>query len=266
MTYPAGSNGSVAPSTTIIPIDTDGYLIDQYPYSGGIALDSNKNIYMVSPNGSYLGNGSITVYPAGSNGDATPSAIISADDYTGSDNTGLGYPSGIVVDSTGRIYVTNAEYYGPGGVIGPPTVTVYPPGSNGNVTPIAIIMGANTRLSSPWGIALDSSGNIYVVDDGADGQGPGSVFVYPPLGSSTGPLNEAPVATISGTNTGLSLPVGIALDSSGNIYVGNNSTISPVTVYPPASNGNVAPMAIIGGSNTDLEAGPVAIAVGPISP
>ena len=49
-----------------------------------------------------------------------------------------------------------------------------------------------------------------------------SVFVYPALGSSTGLLNEAPTATISGSNTGLRPPEGIALDSSGNIYVADS--------------------------------------------
>ena len=49
---------------------------------------------------------------------------------------------------------------------------------------------------------MDSSGKIYVADSA-----PPSVFVYPALGSSTGLLNEAPIATISGSNTGLRNPV-----------------------------------------------------------
>ena len=101
-------------------------------------------------------------------------------------------------------------------------VSVYPAlgSSTGplNEAPIATIKGSNTGLISPTGIALDSSGNIYVADNGGMFADP-SVFVYPPLGSSTGLLNESPTATISGSNTGLSYPKGIALDSSRNIYV-----------------------------------------------
>ena len=53
---------------------------------------------------------------------------------------------------------------------------------------------------------MDSSGNIYVADAGA-----ASVFVYPPLGSSTGTLNEAPTATISGPLTELGEPLFVAI-------------------------------------------------------
>src|SRR5208282_5495 len=89
--------------------------------------------------------------------------------------------------------------------------------------------------------------------------GPDSVFVYPALGSRTGPLDEAPLATISGSNTGLNAPVGIAVDSSGKIYVADLQAAS-VTVYSAGSNGNVAPLATISGSNTGLS-GPFGIAV-----
>ena len=51
--------------------------------------------------------------------------------------------------------------------------------------------GATPGLTTRDGIALDSSGNIYAANDGAN------ITVYPPLGSSTGTLNEAPTATIS---------------------------------------------------------------------
>ena len=54
----------------------------------------------------------------------------------------------------------------------------------------------------------------------------GSVTIYPPLGTSTGVLNETPSATIQGTSltndeTGFIYPNGIAVDSKANIYVTN---------------------------------------------
>src|ERR1035437_6078664 len=94
--------------------------------------------------------------------------------------------------------------------------------------PIAIIGGPKTGLRDPAGIALDFNLNIYVANAGAPG-----VSVYKPLGSSAGLLNETPIATISGSNTGLSYPQGIAVDStSGNIYVADEDAPS-VYVYPP---------------------------------
>ncbi len=119
-------------------------------------------------------------------------------------------------------------------------VTAYPAPSNGDVSPSATITG----LSSPQGVAQDSSGNIYVANDS-----PASVVVYP--AGSTG--DAAPSATISGSDTGLKDPLGIAVDSSGNIYVtdtGNNSCGGPVRVfvYAAGSTGNVSPIATISSS------------------
>src|SRR5208283_1689945 len=151
----------------------------------------------------------VTAYPITSNGDVPPLAPAP---------TGLSEPEFVTTDASGNIYATNQCSN---------TVTVYAQGSNGNTPPIAIIGGSNTGLNNPQGIALDSSGNIYVADLGAF-----SVLVYPAVGSSTGLLNESPVATISGSNTGLIGPHGVALDSKGNIYVADFVAAS-VFVYPP---------------------------------
>jgi DNA-binding beta-propeller fold protein YncE len=90
-------------------------------------------------------------------------------------------------------------------------------------------------------LALDAGGNIYVTNDHSGG----TITVY----SAGSDGNVLPIATISGTNTELSFPQGLALDSSVNIYVANFSTI---TVYAAGSKGNVAPIATIGGSNTGI--------------
>ena len=128
----------------------------------------------------------------------------------------------------------------------------------------------NTGLGLPYGIALDSSGNIYVVNSIGGVDSFGSVTVYPPLGSSTGILNEAPSSTIGGDSinadiTGFSNPIGIALDSSANIYVSNDGSsvggADSITVYPAGSNGNVAPSATITGLSTGLGL-PQGIAIG----
>ncbi len=171
----------------------------------------------------------VMAYPAGSIGDVSPLSPAP---------TGLSQPIALAFDTGGKIYALNQCTT---------TVTIYAKGSSGNAAPIATIGGSNTGLSSPSGIALDSSGNIYVVDTGAV-----SVFVYPALGSSTGALNEAPTATISGGNTGLDYPTSIVLDSSNNIYVTDGS----VFVFQPigSSTGtlNEKPTAIISGTDTEL--------------
>lgn len=154
----------------------------------GVALDSNANIYVTDSD-------SVTVYPAGSDGNAYPSATITGD------NTGIDSPGGIAVDSGGNIYVANVGSYANG------SVTVFSPGSFGNVLPIATIAGPNTGIDSPVGIALDSSSRIYVLNQG----GSGSVTVYPARSDG----NIFPSVTITGSKTLLGSPTGIAIAPTG---------------------------------------------------
>ncbi len=237
--YPAHSNGNVTPSATITGEDTD---LDS---PGGIALDASENIYVANEEGGF-GSGSITVYAAGSSGDSTPIATICGT------NTGLLFPMGVAVDSSRNIYV--ADW-------GNNSVIVYPASSDGNVFPSATITGENTELNFPEGIAVDSSLNIYVANIGGGLDGNGSITVF----SSGSFGNVPPIATISGSNTGINGPVAIALDSGGNIYVLNQGGSGSVTVYAAGSNGNVSPFATITGSNT-LLGFPTGLAVTTTSP
>ncbi len=172
----------------------------------------------------------VTAYSAAGDGDVSPLAPP----------TGLASPQSVAIDASGNIYATNSYTN---------TITVYAKGSNGDAAPIAIIGGSNTGLRYPAGIAVGSSGKIYVADRGDLGaiRQTASVFVY--SAGSNG--NVAPVATISGSDTGLFLPYGIAVDSSGKIYV-TDYFVQSVFVYSPGSNGNVTPIATISGLSTGL--------------
>ena len=212
----------------------------------GIALDGSGNIYVANDEGS-LGSSftpaSVTVYPAGSSGNAAPSATISGD------NTYLSEPTAIAIDSTGKIYVTE----------GFDAVVVFPKGSTGNATPSAIIdsniSGSVTDLDNPVAVAVDNLGNTYLANNGSQYGRSDTVSVYLPGSNS----NVVPSATISGSNTGLGDPIGIAIDSvAGKIYVANFNNYS-VTVYPVGTNGNASPSATISGFSTGLE--PIGIAL-----
>jgi sugar lactone lactonase YvrE len=184
-----------------------------------IALDSSGNIYVADDFAA-----SVYVYPAGTNGNAVPTAVISGG------KTGMNSPYGIALDSSDNIYVADYGSVSRGGAI-PASVFVFPPvgSSTGvlNESPSATISGMDTKLFNPFGIALDSSRNIYVADDGNSGTTLASLFVY--SAGSNGDV--APLATISGDSTGLNSPCGVALDSSGNIYVTDFAAVS-LFVYP----------------------------------
>ncbi|MFZ0245889.1 NHL repeat-containing protein [Candidatus Binatus sp.] len=233
--YAKGSNGDAAP-TAIIGGSNTGLT-----GANSIAVDSSGNIYV-------LDGDSVLVYAAGSNGNVAPIATISGS------NTGFISPSSIALDSSGNIYVADwGDFIGEG----PGSVFVYSAlgSSTGllNVAPIATISGFNTGLVSPVGIAVDSSRNIYVADDGMRYSiiFPPSVYVF-----SAGSYGDiAPIATISGSNTGVTYPAGIALDSSRKIYVAN-SYPGGLTVYPAlgSSTGllNEFPTATINAGNNDI--------------
>ncbi|HUO05185.1 MAG TPA: hypothetical protein VMU16_08310 [Candidatus Binataceae bacterium] len=233
--YSAGSDGNAPPVVTISGSATSLSSLM------GLALDAGKNLY-VTGNTPVSGKPSVTIFPAGSSGNVAPSAIIVGT------ATGLASPDGIVLDTTGKIYVCNST----GGKSSHGSVTIYPSGSSGNAAPTATITGTNTGLKTPQGIALGATGNIFVANQVGGPSGAGSVTVYAP--SSSG--NAAPIATIAGSNTGLNTPDGVGLDSAGNIYVANSEGGTPnngsITIYAAGSNGNVAPMATIGGTHTQL--------------
>ena len=238
--YVAGAHGHAAPIRTISGSNTEL----SYPQS--LALDANENVYATSGAGASE-DWLVAVYAAGANGNVTPKRTISGP------NTELQYPRGIALDADGTTYVLNtrAEFWG---------VTVYAAGANGNVTPERTISGSNTGLVWPSSIALDTNAEPYVLSQyhcirghcsGAD-----QITVY--AAGANG--NVSPIRTISGSNTRLKTPIGVALDADNNIYVANVN--NSVTVYAAAANGNVAPIQAIAGPSTGLKS-PRGIALGP---
>jgi len=190
--------------------------------------------YVTNSGNGASNKGSISVFAAGANGNATPAKTISGS------NTDLSAPSGIALDQNTNIYVTN---FAPAD-----TVAVFAAGASGNATPIQFISGPNDGLSGALGIAVDRNDKTYVAN--AYGN---TVTVY--AAGATG--NAAPIQTIAGAQTHLSGPTGIAVDGSDRIYVantgpGSNSGDGKVTVFAAGANGNVAPIEVISGRKTKL--------------
>jgi sugar lactone lactonase YvrE len=128
------------------------------------------------------------------------------------------------------------------------SITVYAGNVSGTVAeaPFAtIIDNSSNSLLGVSGIALDASGKIDVANPGSDSV---SIFAANPSGN----LNEAPLARITGTNTGLSESAGVSLDASGTIYVAN--TVGSITVYAanPSGTLNETPLATITGPTSEV--------------
>jgi hypothetical protein len=111
----------------------------------------------------------------------------------------------------------------------------YPLTAKGNQSPSIAIDGNKTGLGHADNVALDSMKRIFVsINDKTIG-----VFAA----SANG--NVPRIRKIAGKNTGLSFPIGVAVDSKGYVYVADCG-YGDVKVFAPGAHGNVAPVRIIG--------------------
>jgi hypothetical protein len=191
-------------------------------------------------------------------------------------NTGLNVPSGVAVDKSKNIYVTNlqgasVEVFAlpspsaspsptaspttsptasptatPTGATASPSPTPSPTPTPVNIFPSNKISGANTGIGQPTGIAVDGSGNMYVSDQGstsatvcAPKAPPCPAILIFPAGST----GNATPKFIAGSSTMLFSPTDVKVDSSGKIYVADSTTSGSGVIYVFASgaNANVAP-------------------------
>lgn len=163
------------------------------------------------------------------------------------DKTRIDGPWGLAVDPAGNTYVTNSET---------DSINIFRADADGNATPSVTIESPNAIVDS-IAVAIDSHGQIFVANGGGDIEGRGgadySVTVYP-TGSYA---NVAPIAKLAGgygDKSGISAPQAIAVDAHGRIFIANGdggyNGHGNITVYPAGSNGDVGPIATIGGTRT----------------
>jgi beta-lactam-binding protein with PASTA domain len=242
--YAANPHGVLneAPIATLTPfVSSQASQVSQLPgFPAAVAIDASGVIYLATGDYGDGGGGAVSVYAANPSGSftGTPLGTVTTVSFSF---------TGVAVDAATNIYAANP--FEVGGTNAPPSITVYA-NPTGTVTgaPLATIAGSNTGLDAPYGVALDANGQIYVANISQDSTP--SITVY--AANPSGTLNEAPVATIAGSSTGLNAPTSVAVDASGLIYVGNGG--GSITVYAANPNGtlNEAPIATITGSNTGL--------------
>jgi hypothetical protein len=124
-------------------------------------------------------------------------------------------PKGVAVDGTGNVYVADS---------GNETIRKISPA--GMVTTLAGLAresgstdgtGSAARFKSPWGIAVDSAGNVYVADSGNE-----TIRKISPAGTVTtlaGVAGRGGCADGTGSAARFSQPRDIAVDGADNLYV-----------------------------------------------
>jgi kumamolisin len=161
---------------------------------------------------------------------------------TGTTGTTFSYPSGVALDNSGDLFVADTNNnvireISPTGVVTTPytgftlpntiawdkvnsILYVADSGKNNRIAKISggtISTFSSFTFKNPQGVAVDGSGNVYVADSGHD-----TIVKITPSGTASvfaGKSGTSGYVNATGTSARFNNPLGVAVDSSGNVYV-----------------------------------------------
>ena len=190
-----------------------------FVYPTSLATDHLGNVYVadVSSIRKVTPDGTVTTVPGSqyNNGSTT--------DFTG-----------IVLDAAGNIYASDLAH----NII----LEIKPDGTSG------VFAGSGAKSSTdgkgtaasfnqPVGLAIDASGNIFVADQGSDEirkVAPDGTVITIAGNGSKGAVNA------TGTNASFFNPAGVAVDATGNLYIGDSGNYLIRKITPDGSASTLA--------------------------
>ncbi len=193
----------------------------------------------------------VTVYDSAAGGDVPPLRVLDVQP------SWLGSVSTMVVDRNGNLYLGSRA----GDIIDEGSIAVFEPGADGDARPVRVIAGPTTGLRRPAALAIDGRGYVYTMNVKGDlptewremerrlvraGQRPDvraqpTVRVFAPGAGG----DVEPFRLIAGDRTGLSQPMGLAVDRRDRLFVANQGPTPDrysVTVYDPSATGDAEPV------------------------
>ncbi len=194
------------------------------------AMDAAGNLYLADDANNVIrkvaaGTGIITTvagngYQAGTafggfGGDGGPALLAE-----------INHPFGVLVDKTGNLYIADTDNYrvrrvdGVTGVI----TTVAGNGTHGYTGDGG--QATSAELYNPEGLALDSAGNLYIAEEANNdirkvNLATGVITTVAGTGGASGFSGDGGAATSATLNA----PVGVAVDSAGNLYISDTSNM-----------------------------------------
>jgi hypothetical protein len=177
----------------------------------GVVVDAFGNVYVADQYNQKIRK----ITSAGVVSTFAGSGYQGATDATGGAAT-FYYPSGVAVDATGNIFVADASNYKirkitSGGVVS----TFAGSGSYGNTDGT----GTAASFGTPYGIAVDAAGNVYVAE-----QGNNKIRKITSAGVVSTLAGSVYQGATDGTGTAARFyfPSGVAVDAAGNIFVADS--------------------------------------------
>jgi DNA-binding beta-propeller fold protein YncE len=214
----------------------------------GVAADASGNIYVADCYNHRIRKitpaGAVSTF-AGNANPGSANGIGAAAQFK--------YPTGIAIDASNNVYVADASNHCIRKIT--PAREVSTLAGNG-ISGFADGAATDAQFKTPTSLTVDATGNVYVADSYNNrirkiSQVAGGTYeVSTVAGDGTAGLVEGP-----GPTARFNLPEGIAIDASGNIYVGDRGNVRVRKITPA---GDVSTLA--GSSNWTFTDGPASIA------
>ena len=167
----------------------------------GLAFDPAHRLWVANS-----GNGTLVRFDAAqltSSGAPTPAVVL----------TGVGHPVGLAFDANGSLWVSDNKAQ---------TIVEYVAGqlvASGSPAPTVVLSAKDRSLVRPAGIAFDEAGDLWVANTGSQAV---ASFTPAQLAATDTP---APHVVLFLASAGLGIPVGLAFDGDGSLWVMGESGV-----------------------------------------